>query len=649
MNGEVASTVRVRSHSAAMRPTRVSVIALLALSCGGGAAPQPEPIREQAPTGESPPEAAQTSPWDGMTHERLVAMVREGASARIREVDPSLDLAQIPAWAASPESAPSLGDRTCEQLVNLAVASAAAGDRDQAVSLVRLVRAKARNRNNAYVGTTLLSELARSGAEGEDAQRTAVRAVFDELPRNRFGASTVVFQIFQNEGQVDARLQQLRAQLLSLDTAVSALFYDVLIRRVVANRAFFLSVIEAVREAHAAQPEMRPFAFSTVDLTGARDARPVLVAVWDTGVSQQVFESQLFTNANEQANGQDDDANGLVDDVHGVVADPTEGQTGLTFDPGEAVVTEYAPFLRGIMDLRAGMASTEAAQRVLQLMGQAQDAEALDRLEMNLDAVGEWAHGSHVAGIMLAGAPQARVAVFRSAWAGESRLYHHRGPTDEELAAERRNIDDIIRFINAHHVRVVNASLGFGRDYVESELRHEAGRYPTDEAVRERARAVHEARRAEWSAVFEQCPNTLFVVAAGNSTRDVVEYEDVPASLSYPNLLIVGAVDRFGDWATFTSSNPERVRVFDHGVEVDSFIPNGQRVPLSGTSMASPNVANLATKMFSVDPELTPQRAMQIIEETGEPIAAPFNGRIAHEGRALARVRRERRRPARLR
>src|SRR5690554_6740081 len=100
-------------------------------------------------------------------------------------------------------------------------------------------------------------------------------------------------------------------------------------------------------------------------------------------------------------------------------------------------------------------------------MGSVQDAAAFEELGKNLDAVGEWAHGTYVAGIMLAGIPQARVAVFRSAWAGEARLYHHRGPTDEELAAERQNVEDIARFINAHGVRVVNASLGFSQDYAE--------------------------------------------------------------------------------------------------------------------------------------------------------------------------------------
>ncbi|MDQ3035104.1 MAG: S8 family serine peptidase, partial [Myxococcota bacterium] len=504
---------------------------------------------------------------------------------------------------------------------------------------------RARNRNMAFAGTTLLAVIARRSA-GDDpaAQRAAIEAVLRELPRARYGASTVVFQLYQERGQIDAALEQTRQQLLTLDTAASALFVSHVLADAVANRQTYLDAIGTVRAEHDARPADREHRFSTVDLTRARDAQPVVVGVWDTGTAGNLFEQQLFTNAAEQPNGQDDDGNGLVDDVHGVIADPDAAQTGLTYDPGEEVIAQYAPFLRGVMDLRAGMASTEAAQRVLTLMRGATDAASLDALESNLDAVGEWAHGTHVAGILVAGLPQARVAVFRSAWAGETRIYRHRGPTDAELAAERANVEAIATFINAHHVRVVNASLGFSQDYLEAELGHESGVYTNDEQVRRRAAEIHARRRANWQHVFESCPDTLFVVAAGNSNRDVVEYADVPASIETPNLLVVGAVDRFGNWATFTNSSPERVRLFDFGVEVDSVIPNGEHVPLSGTSMASPNAANLAAKMISVDPALTPQRTIEIMLGTGEAIPAPFGGVIAHEQRALDRVRRERRR-----
>lgn len=620
--------------------TRLSVFwAVLALaSCGGPG--EPEATTTVTTTTEpttGTETAAPASPWDGLDDAALVTLVRDQSIARIGEAEPELPIAERASWTV--ESAPTLGDRVCEQMLHLAIADLAAGDLDSAERTVRVVRAHARNRNNAFVGTTLLSVIAhrRAGADAA-AQQAAVATVLRELPRARFGASTVVFQIYQDRAQIDAALEDVHGQLVSLDTAVSALFASSVLADVVASRQSYLDAIGVVRAENDARPADADFAFSTVDLTGARDAQPVLVAVWDTGTAPTLFGEgaplgdRLFTAA---------------DGSHGVVSDPDPAQTGLVYDPGAATLAEYGPFLRGVMDLRAGMASTEAAQRVLALMRSATDAESLDHLETNLDAIGEWAHGSHVAGLMLAGLPQARLAIFRSAWAGEARVYHHRGPTADELAAEQANIEAIAAYINENHVRVVNASLGFSRDYVEAELRYEGDRYESDDDVRTRAAEVQAARRAEWAWIFEHCPDTLFVVAAGNSNRDVVEYEEVSASISAPNLLVVGAVDRFGNWATFTNSSPEHVRLFDFGVEVDSVIPSGEHIPLSGTSMASPNAANLAAKMISIDPALTPARTIEIMLGTGDAIAPPFNGVIANEAHALERVRRERRPAAR--
>ena len=647
----------------AMRDPR-RLLLCLALSvplsgCGSSAAPAAEVATPPASGDEQRVAAAPRSPWEGLEDAALVARAREMAVARAHEHDATLDLTQRAQWTAPGAAVPSLGDRACEQLLNLAVTDVAAGDLASAEATVRLVRAHARNRNNAFAGNTLLAVIARrhaaatKGATAET-QATAVAEVFRTLPRARFGSATVAFQLYQEPSQITASLEQLHAQLVTLDTAVGALFTQHVLGDVVAHRASYLAAIATVRAENDARPADRDYAFSTVDLARARDARPVVVAVWDTGVADGLFGTdrplgdRLFTNDAEQANGQDDDGNGLVDDLHGVISDFDASQTGYAYEPGESVLTHYGPFLRGVMDLRAGMASTEAAQRVLTLMRSASDRASLETLETNLDAVGEWAHGTHVAGILLAGIPQARLAIFRSAWAGEARVYHHRGPTDAELAAERANVEQIAAFIRAHDVRVVNASLGFEEDYVAGELANQTDLYATPEAVTARAREIQAHRRATWQQIFEACPNTLFVVAAGNSNHDVIEYGEVSASLTAPNLLAIGAVDRFGNWATFTNSNPERVRVFDFGVEVDSVIPSGERVPLSGTSMASPNAANLAAKLFSLDPELTPARAIEIIAATGEPIAAPFNGVIVHEARAVARVRRERGRAPRV-
>jgi subtilisin family serine protease len=50
------------------------------------------------------------------------------------------------------------------------------------------------------------------------------------------------------------------------------------------------------------------------------------------------------------------------------------------------------------------------------------------------------------------------------------------------------------------------------------------------------------------------------------------------------------------------------------GYEVESVVPGGGILKGSGTSMASPNVTNLAAKLFALDPSLTPEQVVDLIE-----------------------------------
>ncbi len=600
----------------------------------------PPPSSTAAASAPAPAEAPPS--WDTLDDAALRAYVAEQARKRAAEQAPELDWDKLDAWRGNPKTAPLLSGRAVERLFDLAVVALASGKLDKAEGLVRLVRARARNRNSAFAGNTLLSEIARRRAGSEEqAQSEAVAAVLRELPRSRFGSATVVFQVFQNQDQLSARVEKTRGQLLSLETASTVLYFGQVLSEIVGHRSPFLAAVDAVKSEHAAKPPEKDYAFSTVDLTGKPRIKPIVIGVWDLGTNPALFGKQIFTNAAEKPNGKDDDGNGIVDDIHGVVSDPDPDSQALLYQPGEEILKRYGGFLQGIMDLRAGMASSEAAQQVLALLRSVTDAQALEELERQLGAVGEWAHGTHVAGIMVAGHPQVRLAVFRSAWAGEARVYHRRGPTDQELDAEHANMQRVAAFIRAHEVRVVNASLGFSQEYLENQLRYETDRYKTDEAVRARAAHIQDRRRRQWAEVFKSCPDTLFTVSAGNSNQDVVEYGHTPSDIDLPNVLAVGAVDRHGGWATFTNSNPERVVIFDHGVAVDSLIPSGKRVPLSGTSMSSPNVANLAGKMFAVNPKLTATEARRLIVESGDPIAPPFNGSIANEEKAIALARKE--------
>jgi len=113
---------------------------------------------------------------------------------------------------------------------------------------------------------------------------------------------------------------------------------------------------------------------------------------------------------------------------------------------------------------------------------------------------------------------------------------------------------------------------------------------------------------------IKSSPNTLFITAAGNSDSNNAFVEDVPSSLHLPNLIAVGAVNQAGDETSFTSYG-DTVVVDADGYNVESYVPGGARLKLSGTSMASPNVVNLAAKLFALDPSLTPAQVIDLIKQ----------------------------------
>ncbi|MFN9102186.1 MAG: S8 family serine peptidase, partial [Betaproteobacteria bacterium] len=91
------------------------------------------------------------------------------------------------------------------------------------------------------------------------------------------------------------------------------------------------------------------------------------------------------------------------------------------------------------------------------------------------------------------------------------------------------------------------------------------------------------------------------------------DFEDyIPAGLQLPNLLTVGAVDRAGEETSFSTFG-RTVVLHANGFEVDSLLPGGARVKFSGTSMASPQVANAAAKFFALNPQLTVAQVRQAL------------------------------------
>lgn len=71
------------------------------------------------------------------------------------------------------------------------------------------------------------------------------------------------------------------------------------------------------------------------------------------------------------------------------------------------------------------------------------------------------------------------------------------------------------------------------------------------------------------------------------------------------------------------------------GYNVESYVPGGAKLRLSGTSMASPNVVNLAAKLFALNPALTPAQVIELIRQ-GATTSEDGRHHLIDEKRSLA-------------
>ena len=223
-------------------------------------------------------------------------------------------------------------------------------------------------------------------------------------------------------------------------------------------------------------------------------------------------------------------------------------------------------------------------------------------------------HGTHVAGIAVAGNPYARLVVRASS--STTRCFPIRARRRSSSAGRARNAQAYVDFMKKHNVRVVNMSWGGASRAVEDELEL-CGIGKTPEERKAIAREYFDIEKSALTKAIASAPEILFVTAAGNTNQDSTFAEAIPAGIVLPNLLTVGAVDKAGDEASFTSYGPTVV-VHANGYQVESVIPGGEKLAESGTSMASPQVANLAAKILAVNPKLKPAEVIAIIRDTAD-------------------------------
>lgn len=370
--------------------------------------------------------------------------------------------------------------------------------------------------------------------------------------------------------------------------------------------------IAALRSVIAANTVAKPdiWAAREVTITEADQATPVVVAVWDSGVDTALFKDQLYVPAAPPARGPGN-GHGLSFDMD---SKPVDGVLMPLTAEQQAVYPSVVADFQGFSDLQQAIDSpaAEALRAKLSSMPATETAAYIERL----DVFGDYIHGTHVAGILARGNPAARIAVIRNTF--DPRPVPA-PPTDATVAEQVALYRDVSDWLKANRVRVVNMSWIDTPGGYESAL--EKNGIGKDQAERKSmARRFFERSRAAFAELLAANPGTLFVSAAGNSDSDNGFEEGYPSSLVAPNLIIASATDQAGEETSFTS-NGSNVAVSANGYQVVSYVPGGQQLAESGTSMASPNVANLAAKLIAVKPDLTPEQVIALIKAGATPSA----------------------------
>jgi subtilisin family serine protease len=361
-----------------------------------------------------------------------------------------------------------------------------------------------------------------------------------------------------------------------------------------------------------------------VTLTEADHGQPVVTAIWDSGVDVSLFKGQLWVNPKEIVNGKDDDGNGFIDDVNGIAFDLKSDRTPELLQPlnelksDKALVTSHT---KGLMDLQANIDSPEASALKKYIKGL--KAEQVTPFIEDLGLFGNFSHGTHVAGIASAGNPFIRLLPVRITF--DFRTIPQITPSVEQTKKEAKAAQDAVAYMRQAGVRVCNMSWGGSRQDIEDSLEKKGvGKTPEERA--QISRELFKIQRDALEEAMKSAPEILFVAAAGNSDNDNQFAEFIPSGLSLPNMITVGAVDQSGKPTSFTTFG-KNVKLYANGFEVESYIPGGQKMKFSGTSMAAPNVTNLAAKIIAVNPKLSTSEVIEVIKGGADPMEG-YEGRF---------------------
>lgn len=360
-------------------------------------------------------------------------------------------------------------------------------------------------------------------------------------------------------------------------------------------------------------------------------AQAANVAVVDSGTdfTHLGLSQNAWTQTNEvPANRIDDNQNGKVDDLHGWNFIDNYSRVFFPEHLGHINPVVY-DLLTVIAHVQAGTATEEEQKFLEENMLKIPD-EQKTSLNNHINYFGQYIHGTHVAGIVLAQNPNAKIMA--------ARVFPDQAPPlhNPEAVIETQGITDWLykllaivtngtfhavgEYLNETQMDVANYSLGMNLGpLAEQILKLKGNKSPTDEEIAAEAERMYAQYEPEGIKWMTAAPNTLFVIAAGNSASDNDVLPAFPANIRLDNTISVAASQAYEKLASFSNFGATTVDVAAPGVAIMSAVPSLDKsasLPLSGTSMAAPFVTGVASRMKDANPELSPAQMREILMST---------------------------------
>lgn len=366
-------------------------------------------------------------------------------------------------------------------------------------------------------------------------------------------------------------------------------------------------------------------------LLAAPVAQASRVAVVDSGTDFKhvMLQKNSLSNALEvPGNRVDDDRNGKVDDVVGW--NFVRGSNKVFSSEHLTSINPLVyPLFRVIAHRQGGINTPEEDAFFKEQLANLGPEEKV-ALSAHLNYFGQYAHGTHVSGIIVEQNPGAKILSAKIFPDEPPPLYpapnmlRADGPIDwiYKLLAIIANgtFKQVGSYIGEQKIDVANYSIGTQLSILARAWLNLKGiKEPTEAQLSAEVMRLYRQFEKEGKEWLGMAPNTLFVIAAGNDGTNNDILPAFPGNLRAENAITVAASLGYEKLATFSNYGIATVDVAAPGVSIVSSVPSldeSAMLPLSGTSMAAPFVTGVASRVKDTNPALTASQIRQVLMGT---------------------------------